>query len=230
MLVKIPDNRYLAKQIQKLDFNMVSLRNIAVLIALTGFLISCNQYNRILEDIYDKDQAAREWTVGMASLSAEDIEKYSYKMIHADSLNQVKVFGILDKVGWPSHLSDKANHAIFLVIDHSDLESQCKYLDLVKAKAEEGILNGSDYAVLHDRILMKQGKPQIYGTQIKMAASIVGEDVSMQLYLWPVENSAAIDSLRNSVGLSPIEDYLKNSRESIGQEIIWDRGKSVDDF
>ena len=209
---------------------MVHLRNLAVFIVLTGSLISCNQYNRILEDIYDKDQAAREWTVGIASLSADEIERYSYEMAHADSLNQAKVFGILDKVGWPSGLTEKANQAIFLVIDHSELESQCKYLDLVKAKAEEGVLDGLDYAALHDRVLMKQGKPQIYGTQINMAATIVGEDVSMQLYLWPVENLAILDSLRNSVGLSPIEDYLKISGESIGQEIIWDKDKSVADF
>ena len=209
---------------------MVHLRNLAVFIVLTGSLISCNQYNRILEDIYDKDQAAREWTVGIASLSADEIERYSYEMAHADSLNQAKVFGILDKVGWPSGLTEKANQAIFLVIDHSELESQCKYLDLVKAKAEEGVLDGLDYAALHDRVLMKQGKPQIYGTQINMAATIVGEDVSMQLYLWPVENLAILDSLRNSVGLSPIKDYLKISGESIGQEIIWDKDKSVADF
>ena len=209
---------------------MVHLRNLAVFIGLTGSLISCNQYNRILEDIYDKDQAAREWTLGMASLSADEIERYSFEMAHADSLNQAKVFGVLDKVGWPSNLSEKANQAIFLVIDHSNLESQCKYLDLVKAKAEEGILDGSDYAVLHDRVLMKQLKPQIYGTQIKIAATIVGEDVSMQLYLWAVENLAILDSLRNSVGLSQIEDYLKISGESIGQEIIWDKEKSVADF
>ena len=209
---------------------MVHLRNLAVFIVLTGSLISCNQYNRILEDIYDKDQAAREWTIGMASLSADEIERYSYEMAHADSLNQAKVFGILDEVGWPLGLTEKANQAIFLVIDHSELESQCKYLDLVKAKAEEGVLDGSDYAALHDRVLMKQGKPQIYGTQIKMAATIVGEDISIQLYLWPVENCAILDSLRSTIGLSPIEDYLKISSESIGQEIIWDKDKSVADF
>lgn len=212
------------------DFNVVHLRKITILTAIVLSIIGCSPYNRILEDIYDKDQEAREWTVGMASLSADEIEKHSYEMAHTDSLNQAKVFGILDKEGWPSKLSEKANQAIFLVIDHSDLESQCKYLDLVKSKAEDGELNASDYAVLHDRVLMKQGKPQIYGTQIKMAATIVGEDISMQLYLWPVEDHLALDSLRNSIGLSPIEDYLKNSGESIGQEIIWDREKSVADF
>ena len=41
---------------------------------------------------------------------------------------------------------------------------------------------------------------------------------------------AALDSLRSTVGLSPIEEYLKTSSESIGQEIVWDKEKTVVDF
>ena len=43
-----------------------------------------------------------------------------------------------------------------------------------------------------------------------MAATIVDDDIAMQLCLWPVENPAALDSLRSTVGLSPIKEYLKN--------------------
>ena len=183
-------------------------------------LSSCNQYNRILEDVYDNDQAAREWTKGMSSLSADEIVQYSTEMERVDSLNQATVFGILDKEGWPSHLSDKANRAIWIVIDHSDLAYRSKYLGLVKEKAEEGVLDKTDYAILNDS----------YGTQIKMAATIVEDELAMQLCLWPVEYPAALDSLRSTVGLSPIEEYLKTSSESIGQEIVWDKEKTVADF
>ena len=204
--------------------------NIAVLIALSTVLIGCNHYNRILEGVYDRDQSAREWTIGMTSLSADEIAEYSNEMERIDSLNQAIVFSILDKEGWPSHLSDKANHAIWLVIDHSDATNRSKYLDLVKVKAEEGIISNSDYAILKDRTLMENRKAQIYGTQIKMAATIVGEDITMQLYLWPVEDAAVLDSLRNTIGLSPIEEYLRASSEAVGQSIVWDRTKTVDDF
>ena len=68
-------------------------------------------------------------------------QEYSYEMARTDSLNQTTVFDILDKEGWPSHLSDKANRAIWLVIDHSDASNRIKYLDLVKVKAEEGVLS-----------------------------------------------------------------------------------------
>ena len=195
-----------------------------------ALLTGCNRYNRVLEDVYDKDQAARAWTVGMASLSADEIVEYTAEMERVDSLNQTMVFGILDNDGWPSNLSDKANRAIWIVIDHSDLTSRSKYVSFVRAKADEGILDKSDYAMLNDRVLMEEGKPQVYGTQIKMAATFDGEDMAMQLYLWPVENPDALDSLRRSVGLSPIEEYLRSSSESVGQEVIWDKEKTVSGF
>ena len=63
-----------------------------------------------------------------------------------------------------------------------------------------------------------------------MAATIVDDDIAMQLCFWPVENPAALDSLRSTMGLSSIEEYLKTSSESIGQEIVWDKEKTVADF
>ncbi len=193
-------------------------------------LSSCNQYNRILEEVYDNDQAAREWTKGMSSLTADEIEAYATEMERVDSLNQAIVFEILDKDGWPSNLSNKANQAIWIVIDHSNLAFQRKYLYLVKEKAEECILEKADYAILNDRVLMGEGKPQIYGTQIKMNATIVDYEITMQFFLWPVENPIVLDSLRNTMGLSPIKEYLQNSSESIGQEIVWDEKITIADF
>lgn len=193
-------------------------------------LSSCNQYNRILEEVYDNDQTAREWTKGMSSLTADEIEAYATEMERVDSLNQAIVFEILDKDGWPSNLSNKANQAIWIVIDHSNLAFQRKYLYLVKEKAEECILEKADYAILNDRVLMGEGKPQIYGTQIKMNATIVDDVIAMQFFLWPVENPIVLDSLRNTMGLSPIKEYLQNSSESIGQEIVWDEKRTIADF
>lgn len=204
--------------------------NRVFLFLIIASLSSCNQYNHILEEVYDNDQAAREWTKEMSLLSADEIVEYSTEMERVDSLNQATVFGILDKEGWPSHLSDKANRAIWIVIDHSDLAYRSKYLYLVKKKAEEGVLDKTDYAILKDRVLMEESKPQIYGTQIKMAATIVDDEIALQLYLWPVENPAALDSLRSTVRLSPIEEYLKASSESIGQVIVWDKERTVSDF
>ncbi len=43
--------------------------NSVFLILIIAALVGCNPYNRILEEVYDDDQAAREWTQGMSSLT-----------------------------------------------------------------------------------------------------------------------------------------------------------------
>lgn len=208
---------------------MLRLCRIAFVFLLAALAGCSNQYNRILEEVYDKDQEVRKWTV-LSSLSYDEIVTYSTEMALTDSLNQATVFGILDKEGWPARLSDKANQAIWLVIDHSDLATRRKYLDLVKAKAEEGVLDKSDYATLNDRVLMEEGKPQIYGTQIKITGTIIfGEEQTLPMYLWPVEDPAALDSLRNSIGLPPIEEYLESSG-LFGLPVVWDPSRTVADF
>ncbi len=205
---------------------------ILILASCLWTLIGCKRYkyNRILEEVYDKDQAAREWTYGITSISAEEYIMCSTEMSQVDSLNRIIVFGLLDQEGWPANLSEKANQAIWIVIDHSDADNQKKYLPLVKQKSEEGVLTKADFAILKDRVLMKDGKPQIYGTQIKLSAVYIGEDLTTQFFLWPVENPEALDSLRNTIGLPPIKDYLQASGQSIGQEIIWDKNMTVSDF
>lgn len=49
------------------------------IITYSNFLIhgQLNLYNRILKEVYDNDHAAREWTKGMSSLSADEIVNYS---------------------------------------------------------------------------------------------------------------------------------------------------------
>lgn len=208
---------------------MLRLCRIAFVFLLAALAGCSNRYNRILEEVYDKDQEVRKWTV-LSSLSYDEIVTYSTEMALTDSLNQATVFGILDKEGWPARLSDKANQAIWLVIDHSDLATRRKYLDLVKAKAEEGVLDKSDYATLNDRVLMEDGKPQIYGTQIKITGTIIfGEEQTLPMYLWPVEDPAALDSLRSSIGLPPIEEYLESSG-LFGLPVVWDPSRTVADF
>jgi hypothetical protein len=45
-----------------------------------------------------------------------------------------------------------------------------------------------------------------------------------------VFTAASLDSLRSTVGLSPIEEYLKASSEFVGVEIVWGKRRTVADF
>jgi len=51
--------------------------------------------------------------------------------------------------------------------------------------------------LMKDRMLMDEGKPQIYGSQIKNGK------------LYKLENPETVNERRKEMGLEPIEDYLK---------------------
>ena len=181
----------------------------------------------LLCDIGRKDQAVRaDWAkVATGSVIQEEAIEYALKMEETDSTNLATVSQILDTYGWPSGLSDAANKAIFLVIDHSDLKTMNKYIGLFRDAVEKGYIQMNDLVTMEDRMLMNSGKPQKYGTQ---AYSLV-EDGKTVIYIWPVEDPDKLDALRKSVGLMPIEDYLEIVKLQ-GVEIIYDKTKTLTDF
>ena len=79
--------------------------NRVLLFLIIAALSSCNQYNHILEEVYDKPGCKRV-DKEMSLLSADEIVQYSTEMERVDSLNQATVFGILDKEdGLPIYLT-----------------------------------------------------------------------------------------------------------------------------
>lgn len=176
--------------------------------------------------IRDKDQSIRQKIMPMlASGNQDSIMAVVVQMNMIDKENQTFVFGLLDNQGWPDGLSDKANSAIFLVIDHAEFAAQEKYYPVVKEKAEQGIIGKEDAATLQDRILMKKGEMQVYGTQTTMVV-INGENIN---YLWPVKNPDQLDKLRKEVNLPPIAEYIAVF-EKQGIKLVWDKSLSVDDL
>ncbi|MBC5635061.1 DUF6624 domain-containing protein [Parabacteroides hominis] len=176
--------------------------------------------------IRDKDQSIRQKIMPMlASGNQDSIMAVVVQMNMIDKENQTFVFGLLDNQGWPDGLSDKANSAIFLVIDHAEFAAQEKYYPVVKEKAEQGIIGKEDAATLQDRILMKKGEMQVYGTQTTRVV-INGENIN---YLWPVKNPDQLDKLRKEVNLPPIAEYIAVF-EKQGIKLVWDKSLSVDDL
>ena len=181
----------------------------------------------LLCDIGRKDQEVRTYwaKVATSNVTQEEAIEYAMKMEATDSTNLVVVSNILDTYGWPSGLSDEANKAIFLVIDHSDLKTMNKYIGLFSDAVEKGYIQMNDLVTMEDRMLMNEGKPQKYGTQ---AYSLV-EDGKTVTYIWPVEDPDKLDALRKSVDLMPIEAYLEIVKQQ-GVEIIYDKTKTVKEF
>jgi hypothetical protein len=112
---------------------------------------------------------------------------------------------IIKLYGWPakSLVGAEASLAAFLIIQHADYEYQKKYFPLIKEAMEKGEIERGHVALLEDRILMREGKKQIYGSQLRR------NEKTGKYEMWPVEDEQNLDKRRLSVGLEPIAEYLK---------------------
>jgi hypothetical protein len=60
-------------------------------------------------------------------------------------------------------------------------------------------------AYLTDRVLISDGKPQIYGTQ--------GREEKGVIMPFPIEDEEHVDERRQSIGLEPIAEHFKGMNE-----------------
>ncbi len=57
--------------------------------------------------------------------------------------------------------------ALFLVIQHANLKTQEEYLPVMRESVNNGQAAPQYLAMLEDKVLVKQGKKQMYGSQIE---------------------------------------------------------------
>lgn len=120
-----------------------------------------------------------------------------------DSINLVKVMKILDEKGWVGKnvVGTQANQTLFLVIQHSDLKYQQKYLPMMREAVKKGNANPGNLAYLEDRVALREGKRQIYGSQSSR------NKTTNKWYISPMIDPDNVDKRRASVGLGTIAEY-----------------------
>jgi hypothetical protein len=136
----------------------------------------------------------------------QEFVELTKKIEEIDKKNLARLDQIITKHGWPgrSLVGEKAAQGAWLIIQHAGLSTQQRYLPLVKQAASKGEALPADAATLEDRVLMGEGKKQIYGTQVRF-----GPDTGGKLELYPIEDEENVDIRRAAVGLEPIAEYLK---------------------
>lgn len=106
---------------------------------------------------------------------------------------------IVSQQGWPSDdkIGTQGELYAWLIVQHSDdvqFQKQCLQLLKELPETEE---RKKHIAYLTDRILVKEGKKQIYGTQFQ-------EDKPS-----PILDEKNLDERRKAVGLNPFEEYCQ---------------------
>ena len=206
---------------------------IIVLLLLTSYNVRAQEnVDSILRMIHDKDQQVRMNIIRcQQSQHIDSLIYYVERMTEIDAENQQNVARLLDSNGIPEGLSKKAYDAIFLVVDHADLDFQKRYYKLLRDATKDGRYSLSQINTLYDRMMMHSGRRQLYGTQTQSATKIVeGEDYARQVnYVWPVRRANGVDKRRLKSGQSSMQEQSK-AHEKMGYKVVWNKSLSVKKF
>ncbi len=106
----------------------------------------------------------------------------------------------IQKYGYPNVrlVGKRGMHDFWLLIQHQDDNLKLQEDCLAHCNFEQ-----KDKAFLTDRVLLAQGKKQIYGTQFH-------RDTKGQLVPRPIRNKAGLDARRRSVGLGSFKKYQEH--------------------
>ncbi len=117
--------------------------------------------------------------------------------------NREKLIELLDLYGWPtaSSVTEYAAAGAALIINHTDYELRSKYFPMLEKAFKEGEAQPLRYAKMKDRLLVEEGKNQLYGTQWKFEGS--------GRVPHPIEQPEYVDKRRAEIGLGPLKEYLK---------------------
>ncbi|GAU65533.1 hypothetical protein SSP35_01_08770 [Streptomyces sp. NBRC 110611] len=120
-----------------------------------------------------------------------------------DNDNTAALQRIIDEHGWPGHslVGEQAANAAWLIAQHADLDFQQRALGLVRDAVTRNDATTQQLALLTDRVLMRQGQPQIYGTQYRDLCDGRGYQ------LWDVTDPDNLDVRRAEADLGPHADY-----------------------
>ena len=167
-----------------------------------------------LDSILILDQKYRYEMEQMTWNTPEWSELY-IKQAKIDSSNVIGIVEIINEIdGYPgkSLVGKPASKSAFYVLQHASDSIQELYYEMIIEAAKNSELDKGLAAKYQDRYLMHKGEPQIFGTQVRTefeTDSITGEQNEVT-FVWPIADTANIDSLRMSVGLENLEEYLSN--------------------
>lgn len=146
--------------------------------------VDCNKKEEILQRVYERDQEMR--------INSGQVDPA------IDHENLEIVVSFLEKCGMPTleDVNEVQVAAIWAVLQHSSNKWRNKYFPVLEEAADRGDLRKEHLALMKDRILVNEGKPQIYGSQMANGA------------LEPLFEPEYVNQRRAEMGMEPIEDYL----------------------
>jgi hypothetical protein len=146
------------------------------------------------------------------------------EMTAVDLENTAWLIALMQDVGWPTpeRFDHLTSNTAFLIVQHSGhLRLMRTALPLIEADARKDPELGQNYALLHDRLQLRLGEPQRYGSQLSRRP-----DGSLSLER--LEDPARVDAWRREMGMTSLEAYL-GLFESMGHVVQRPAGLAAPD-
>jgi hypothetical protein len=163
------------------------------------------------------DQADRERFSD--AVKANDKE-YEERLTEKDAARTTRLKAIVGDHGWPTPalVGHDGVEAAWLMLQHSgDLAWQKAMLPVLERAASAGEIHRNDVALLTDRVLVRSGQPQRYGSSFSM--------VDGRLVADPIEDEQNVDARRAEIGLPPMADYAVLLADAYKLPVEWPRRK-----
>jgi hypothetical protein len=157
-----------------------------------------------LRDMFKADQATRRAFINSGMKNGSPEQK---AVMDVDAANISRVKAILDQYGFPdaNMIGRNGVSLMFFLAEHAEDDNalMSRVLELARPLMERGELSHQSYALMIDRQLVLQGKPQIYGSQTTM---VDGHSVPS-----PVDDPSHLEQRRAAMGMGSEADYLKEN-------------------
>ncbi len=164
------------------------------------------KYRKAMTEI--SNPAKRDSIAKSLSIPSEQLMGYfNSRQQPLDSVNLVFIEKILNQYGYPgkSLVGNPTNEAAWNVIQHSPKIAQ--YLSVIEKAAKSDELPFNLYAIMLDRELMKQGKEQVYGSQIMGKKMKNGQ---FEMFVWPIKDAETVNQRRKEAGFElTVEENAK---------------------
>lgn len=146
------------------------------------------------------DQKARDAVVAAGAPNKALVTRLM--AVDADNLSWLK--GVVDRQGFPTPetVGELGVSNAWLLVQHADSDPafQAAVLKTLQSRLADSGVQKADIAMLTDRVLRAQGKPQHYATQFTPGKD--GRPI-----LAPVDDLAHVDQRRAAMGLMPLPVY-----------------------
>ncbi|NCN07087.1 hypothetical protein GW933_00175 [Candidatus Falkowbacteria bacterium] len=162
-------------------------------------MFDADQDLRNLWDNKDLTKPLAQWSGKNSAKNKLNFGLINYLVYFVDAAHNPRLHRIIEQYGYPTTklLGKKGMLYFFVLIDHQDYD-----IDLQKACLAKCDFEKKHIANLTDRILLHEGKKQIYGTMFQRDSK--GQKIISQ----PIADKKNVDKKRKEMGLGPLQIAL----------------------